>query len=159
MGQGACCSHSSGPGPHALLLNFLVVFLLLVLLLLIPSWPIKPQGLVFSSAFCLVWLASHILLEPEHLLCSVIFLVIFLPFSFQAGTETNAGDSMYNRPYSLVSLLAGCKVLMLKRSLCFCLYFSPLFGSSWTTCISHWQNMFKMQIPGFREASFNKHYR
>lgn len=60
----------------------------------VPSWPIKAQGLVFSSAFWLVWLASHILLEPEGRLCSVIFLVIFLPFSFQAGTEANAGYSM-----------------------------------------------------------------
>lgn len=96
MGQGAAAVTAAvtpRPGPHALL-SFLVVFLLLVLLLLVPSWPIKAQGLVFSSAFCRVWLASHILLEPEGLLCSVIFLVIFLPFSFQAGTEANAGYSM-----------------------------------------------------------------
>lgn len=62
----AAVSHSSGLGPHALLSNFLVTFLLLVLLLFVPAWPIKLRSLVFSS-LCLAWLALHILLELESL--------------------------------------------------------------------------------------------
>lgn len=50
-GQGTCRRHS-GTGPHALLWSFLVAVLLPVLLLLIPARPIKPQCLLFSSAFC-----------------------------------------------------------------------------------------------------------
>lgn len=134
-GQGACCNHS-GPGPHALLWSFLVAFLLLVLLLLIPARAIKLQRRLFSSAFCALACFPRSL-ELEGLLCSVIsFLVIFFPFSFYADTEANTGCNMYSRAYSLASPLAGCKVLMLRRSLC-CLYISPMFGSSWTTYISH----------------------
>lgn len=78
--QGACCSHSSGSGPQALLLSFLVAFLVLVLLLIIPAWPIKRQCLVFSSLFCVPWLALHILLELEGLLCSAISLLVNFPY-------------------------------------------------------------------------------
>lgn len=71
-----------GGGAHALLLSYVGAFLLLVLLLLVPAWPIKPQSLVFPSPFCLASYALPFLLELEGLLSSVIsFLVNFFTFS------------------------------------------------------------------------------
>lgn len=98
-----------GGGAHALLLSYLGAFLLLVSLLLVPAWPIKPQSLVFPSPFCLASYALPFLLELEGLLCSVIsFLVNF--FSFPADTEASGRYRVFSRPYSLATLLASSRV-------------------------------------------------